>query len=190
VSYAEEFSTVDLILASGADTLGVDAFALSLIKAERQARKLVTYLVYQSPVFGKGDGRRLRMILAANKRVYFEGVVAGLDALSPIPVKELVGPEYEHLWERFREFGKHRNKIFHGQLTTDGLNRDQLLKNVEDIRLWCRTLGTSATREFGCDGFIRNTFQKAPLKNLSMRLRVRIESLDQYSAFIRSHMVR
>jgi hypothetical protein len=190
VSYAEEFSTVDLIVASGADTLGVDAFALSLIKAERQARKLFTFLIYQSRAFRTGDGKRLRAILAANKRVYFEGVVAGLDALSPIPVKELVGPEFDRLWESFREFGKHRNKIFHGQLTADGLSRDQLLKNVKDIRLWCSTLGSSATRKFGCDGFVRNSFQKSPIEDLYMRLRVRIESLDQSSDFIHSHIER
>lgn len=45
-SATEEFSTVDLLLGSGAETRAVDAFALALIKAERQARKLVTHLVY------------------------------------------------------------------------------------------------------------------------------------------------
>ena len=110
MSYAEAFSTVDLILASKTDTLAVDAFVLSLIKAERQARKLVTHLVYQCPAFGPGDVRHLRTVLASNKRVYFEGVIAGLDSLSPITVKELVGPEYDRLWERFDEFGRHRDR--------------------------------------------------------------------------------
>lgn len=47
MSVANEFRTVDIVLASDAETRGVDAFALSLIKAEKQARRLVTYLVYQ-----------------------------------------------------------------------------------------------------------------------------------------------
>ncbi len=190
MSYADEFSTVDLILNSRAETLAVDAFTLSLIKAERQLRKLFTYLVYQFPAFGPADARGLRRTLAVNSRVYFEGVMAGLDALSPVSVKELVGQEYERLRLRFVEFNKHRNKIFHGQVTADGLGRAYLLGGVDDIGLWCRSLGASATREFGCDGFVRNSFQKSPLPDLSGRLLVQINSLEEYAAFICKHMVR
>ena len=50
-SCAAEFRTVDLIVASSAETRGVDAFALSVIEAERQIRRLVTHLVYQFPSF-------------------------------------------------------------------------------------------------------------------------------------------
>lgn len=190
MSYADEFSTVDLILSSRAETFGVDAFALSLIKAERQLRKLFTYLVYQFPAFGPADVRGLRRTLAVNSRVYFEGVMAGLDALSPVSVKELVGQECERLRLRFVEFHKHRNKIFHGQVTADGLDRTYLLGGVEDIRLWCRSLGASAAREFGCDGFVRNSFQKSAVPDLSGRLRVQINSLEEYAAFICRHMAR
>ena len=161
MSYADEFSTVDLILNSRAETLAVDAFTLSLIKAERQLRKLFTYLVYQFPAFGPADARGLRRTLAVNSRVYFEGVMAGLDALSPVSVKDLVGQEYGRLRLRFVEFNKHRNKIFHGQGTADGLGRAYLLGGVDDIGLWCRSLCASATREFGCDGFVRNSFASA-----------------------------
>jgi hypothetical protein len=188
MGYDEEFSTVDLVVASGAETCAVDAFALSLIKAERQVRKVFTFLVYQFTAFGRDDVQRLRRTLAASKFVYFKGVVAGLDALSPLPVKDLIGPEYERLWERFNEFGRHRNKIFHGQLTADGLRRGQLLKNVEDIRLWCRHLGASTAREFGFDGFGRNSYRKSALPDVSTRLRVQIESHDGYAAFIRDTM--
>ena len=190
MSYSDEFSTVDLILNSRAETRGVDAFALSLIKAERQARKLFTYLVYQFPTFGPADRRGLRRTLAANRRVYFEGVIAGLDALSQIPVKELVGQEYDRLWSRFAEFNKHRNKIFHGQVTAEGLSRAYLLGGVKDITLWCRSLGASAAREFGCDGFVRNSFQKSALPDLWKRFRVQITSLKEYAAFICKHMAR
>ena len=134
-SHTDEFSTVDLILKSQSETCGVDAFALSLIKAERQARKLFTYLIYQFPAFSPSDKKGLRQTLAANGQVYFEGIIAGLDALSPMPVKELVGREYQRLRSRLAEFGKHRNKIFHGQLTADCLSRDYLFRAVKDIRL-------------------------------------------------------
>jgi len=101
MGYAEEFSTVDLVLSSKAETFAVDAFVLSRIKAERQARKLLTYLVYQSPAFGKRDVPRLRQTLASNRNVYFDGVVRGINMLSPVSVAELVGPDYDRLWGRF-----------------------------------------------------------------------------------------
>ncbi len=188
MGYKDEFSTVELVINSKADTAGVDAFALSLIEAERQLRKLFTYLIYQSPAFSKKDVRPLRGTLAANKHVYFAGIAAGFDKVSPVTLKTLVGSDYERLWKRFPEFEDHRNKIFHGQITTSGLSRSKLLKNVEDIKLWCLKLGNGATQELGYDGFVRNSFRKSSLPNLSTRLRVQIESIDQYASFIRKHM--
>ena len=166
----------------------VDAFALSLIKAERQVRKLFTYLVYQSSAFDKADVRPLRETLAANTNVYFDGIAAGLDELSPISLKKLVGPRHPWLWPRFREFAQHRNKIFHGQITLQGLSRKQLLKNVDDIKAWCADLGVGATKELGCDGFVRNSFRKSSSPDLEKRLRVQIQSVKQYAEFIRIHM--
>jgi hypothetical protein len=46
MGHAQEFATVDLLLESKHETRGIDAFALSLIKAERQMRRFVTYFVY------------------------------------------------------------------------------------------------------------------------------------------------
>ena len=66
----DEFATIDILLVSEADTRGVDAFALALIKAERQMRKLFTYVVFQSPAFDTSDVGALRHCLAA-RRVYF-----------------------------------------------------------------------------------------------------------------------
>jgi hypothetical protein len=51
MSFQGEFQTVELIERSDAETRGVDAFALSLLKAERQLRRLFTYLVFQYPCF-------------------------------------------------------------------------------------------------------------------------------------------
>jgi hypothetical protein len=187
---AHEFSTVDLVLHSGAETLGVDAFALSLIKAERQARKVFTYLVYQFPVFGRSDVRGLRRALAANRLVDFEGVLAGVDALSPVSVRDLVGQEYDRLRPRFAAFRRYRNKIFHGQVTAEGLRRQYFLDAVEDIKAWCGTFGAGAMREFGYDGFGRNSFRKSELPDMSQRFRIQIQSLEEYACFISSHMQR
>jgi len=130
MSYAEEFATVDLLLESRHETRGVDAFALSLIKAERQMRRLVTYLVYQFPCFGHGDGEQLRDILQKSKKVYFPGLERGFNALYPRSVEDLIGSGYEKLKRRLRDAGRHRNKIFHGQLTSEYLSREELVSYV------------------------------------------------------------
>jgi hypothetical protein len=189
VSYVEEFGTVDLVLNSGAGTCGVDAFALALIKSERQMRRLFTSLVFQSPALTAADIPRLIKTLASSKRVYFDGVVAGFEAVSPVPVGQLVGSEHDRLRQRLQELGRYRNKIFHGQLSGEGLGTDQLRAGVDDIKLWCRLLAESATREFGYDGF-GDSFLKSPMPGFRDRLRTRIESVEQYAAFIATHMER
>jgi hypothetical protein len=190
MSYIAEFKTVDLVLTSKSATSGVDAFALSLIKAERQMRKLVTYLVFQSRVLTVSDIPWLIKTLAANRRVYFNGAVAGFDALSPTAVKDLIGPEYERLWAQFCDFAGVRNKIFHGQLTGTDMTTGQLRTSVNNIKLWCHLLAENAIREIGYDGFERDSFRKSPIGNLADRVRVQIRNADQYADFITKHMAR
>jgi hypothetical protein len=103
MSFPAEFSTVDLVLNSGASTQAVDAFALALIKAEKQMRRLVTHLVYQSPAFTQNDIPTLRKCLERSKKVYFEGLERGFDALYHRRVRDLVGAEYERLHSRLDE---------------------------------------------------------------------------------------
>ena len=190
MSIAEEFATVSLILNSQAETRGVDAFALSLIKAERQVRKLVTHLVYQFPVFAPSDVAALRNALGASRRVYFEGFLSGFDALYPRSVQDLVGSEHARLKARVDEAIDHRNKIFHGQLTARSLTRQDLVDLTTDIKVWCTSLGTSAGAEIGYDGFGRNSFQKSAIPNLWKRCRVQFGSVADYQTFIRPHMER
>lgn len=160
VSCSAEFETVDLITQSTAETRGVDAFALALIKAERQVRKLLTYLVYQFPCFTDADIFRLRETLGNSKKVYFNGCERGFNALYPRTIEELVGYQYSYLRQRIHDAIDCRNKIFHGQLTSKYLNREDLLKFVIDIRSWCEKLAASAELEVGYNGFGRNSFQK------------------------------
>jgi len=128
--------------------------------------------------------------LAANRFVYFDGVLGGFELLSPLSLRELVGQEHDRLRDRLRVFSKHRDKIFHGQLTEEGLSRDRLLEDLAEIRLWCRSLAAGATRELGYDGFGRNSFRKASIPGLEERLRFRIGSLEEYAEFICHHMER
>ena len=97
MTYKVEFETVELLEKSSAETRGVDAFALSLIKAERQIRKLFTYLVFQFPAFSLADVVGFRDVLGQNKKVYFDGFIKGIDALYSKSVKDLVGGDYDGL---------------------------------------------------------------------------------------------
>lgn len=189
MSVADEFSTVDLVLASTAETRGVDAFALSLIKAEKQARRLVTYLVYQHSWCSQATVVQLKTALEKSTKVYFKGLLAGWDALYPRSVEQLIGSEYKRLRRRLDEATKHRNKIFHGQLTALGLTRAELLSFVKDIRAWCDALGHGAQAEVGYDGCGRDSFQKAghPAA-LCAKYRMNLADLAAYRHFIKTQM--
>jgi hypothetical protein len=188
MNHMSEFTTVDAVLATHAETRGVDAFALSVIKAERQIRKLFTHLVFQAPSFGPPDVQALRKALADSRDVYFQGFIAGWDALYPRPVSGFVGPEYQLLLARLSEATRHRNKIFHGQLTNSSLSSGDLLGFVADIRSWCSTLGANAAIEIDYDGFGRNSFRKSTIVGLGARHLVKFASIADYEAFIKAHM--
>jgi hypothetical protein len=190
MSVEREFETVDRILASQSPTRCVDAFALSLIKAERQVRKLFTHLVYQSPVFGGADVPALRAVLVHNRQVYLRGFLRGFDALYKRSVESLVGLDYQRLKTKLDEAIDHRNKIFHGQLTSRSLRATDLMSLLEDTRLWCTTLANSSGAEVGYDGFGRNSFQKSSIPDLWTRYRVQLGSIADYEAFVRAHMER
>ena len=191
MSIGDEFGTVDLVLASGAETRAVDAFALSLIKAERQARRLVTYLVYQHPWCGPTSVPALKQALESSTKVYFKGVLAGWDALYPRSVQQLIGSEYKRLRARLNEASKHRNKIFHGQLTAHNLARHELLVFVKDIRTWCDALGSGALAEVGYDGCRRNSFRKSKnASTLYLTYKTQLADVAAYRQFIKTHMER
>ena len=91
MSICSEFKTVDLILDSTAPTRGVDAFSLSLIKCEKQLRRIFTHLVYQSPSFSESNIPELRSILEQHRSVYFKGFVKGFDGIFHMPLRDMVG---------------------------------------------------------------------------------------------------
>lgn len=190
MSYTAEFQTIDAILACSTETRGIDAFALSVIKAERQIRKLFTHLVFQAPAFGSTDIQNLRKVLADNRDVYFDGFIAGWDNLYTSPISDLVGQEYQSLLALLREATRHRNKIFHGQLTNSSLTRNNLLVYVETIRDWCCKLAEGALKEIGYDGFGRNSFHKSRAIDIGTCYRVVFKSVVDYESFIHSHMER
>jgi hypothetical protein len=190
MSFTAEFGVIELLLKQDYESRGVDAFALSVIKAERQLRKLVTHLVYQFPCFGQKDREMLRDVLERSKEVFAEGLHRGFDALYPLSIENLVGADYDDLNRRLGEARKHRNKIFHGQLTAERLTRHQLVSYVDDIRKWCEILAKACTDEFQYDGFDRNSFRKSEVAGLSKKFRIQIADARGYEEFVRNYMQR
>lgn len=191
MSIEEEFTTVDAVLRTGARTCNVDAFSLSLIKAEKQMRKLFTHLVFQYPCFSYPDVVGLREVLANSKRVFFEGFERGINLLYPRSIESLIGPDYGPLNRRLLEAIEHRNKIFHGQITKNGLLEIDLKMYVDDIKRWCEILAREAVAEIHYDGFQRNSFRKSDIHELHKRFSIKpMTGLKDYEAFIQGHMRR
>lgn len=189
MSVASEFAVIDRISESELPTRAVDAFALSIIKMERQLRRLFTYLIFQSEAFGLQDIEALRGVLSANGNVYFDGFEQGIDALCHTSVAQLVGPDYDVLRPVLRDAGLVRNKIFHGQLTDKCLQREDLAEFSNDIRRWCELLARNAQLELGYDGFARHSFRKGPAA-LARGYRIQLNSLEDYRDFLARHVQR
>lgn len=190
MSFDNEFSTVRLLQNSSAETRGVDAFTLSVIKAERQMRKLITHLVFQYPCFSNDDIIALKEKLAENRRVYFNGMIVGFDAIYPVSVEHMIGDKYETLLSEISKATKHRNKIFHGQLTGQELSRQDLFFYVDRIMQWCELLSIAAQDKIGYDGFARNSFMKSIKTDIHDEFQEKIKSIDDYEKFITDNMQR
>ena len=189
MSFTDEFAVVDLIMRSDLETNGVDAFVLSLIKAERQIRRLFTYVIYQCPAFGPDDVSVLRDVLVKCNRCYFEGFERGINALCPYTIASLIGSEYIELRAKLDGATAIRNKVFHGQLTCLSLSRADLLEYVVNIRRWCELLTDSANREIGYDGFMRDSFQKGE-KNLAEKYRLCLPDISAYAKLLDEYVKR
>ena len=189
MSFSKEFSAVDWLVQSDLETSGVDAFALALIKAERQIRRIFTYVVFQNEVFGCNEVEGLRDILGQNRRCYFEGFERGIDAILQTSVRALVGDEYAQLRPLLDEAIEARNKIFHGQLTNQRLSRSDLFNYVAAVRRWCELLASSAARDIGYDGFERNSFRKGAI-GFAMQYKKQLNDLGAYAQFLKDHVAR
>lgn len=184
-----EFDVVDLVLTSGGSTRAVDAFVLSVVKMERQIRKLFTHLVYQCEAFGAADVDALRLVLSNNRRVYFEGFVSGIDALLPVPLRQLIGDQYQDAWQNVSAVTPIRNKIFHGQITHMKLPTEDLTVLVRQIRRWCEMVAVAGEAATGYDGFGRNSLRKGRA-GLADTYRLKLDSVDDYARFLDVHVAR
>ncbi|MER9414065.1 hypothetical protein [Mesorhizobium sp. M0589] len=149
----DEFRPVDEILKSDHRTKGVDAFTLTYLRAERQVRKLFTHLVFQSEAFDLGNRRQLRQTLYQAPDVSFKKLADGIQRLSGVSVADMVGAEFDRLFNVLRVAKQYRDKLFHGQLPDQYLSTETFIELEANIRTWCRLLAAGAEREIGYDGF-------------------------------------
>ena len=184
MNYEAEFAIVDLILASDFETRGVDAFSLCVLKMERQMRRLFTHLVYQCPDFNAGDVPELIKVLSDNKKIYFRHFIAGIDSIYSKTVSDIYGATYQDSLRNVEEALSVRNKVFHGQLTGNGLSREELLAMVLNIRCWCSTLAASFLSEYGYDGFARDSFQKSKHQEVFKEISWPFSGTQEYESYL------
>jgi hypothetical protein len=189
MSYEREFAAVALLRDSELETRGVDAFALSIIKMERQLRRLFTFTIFQYPCFSYASVADLKSALAAQRTIYYEGFIKGFEAIHPISISDLVGSDYTRLQPVLRVITRHRNKIFHGQLTGDDLSRKDLLSDVAAIQDWCRLLGQGCRQHMGYEGF-DDSFRKASDTSFVSRYKITLSSIDDYKSLLRDTLSR
>lgn len=188
MNFKEQFATVDLILNTDIETKSVDAFALSLIKAEKQMRRIFTFLIFQNPSYNISHYKQLRATLANNRNVYLEGFIRGIDIIMPRDLKAIYGEDYDGDIAKFVLYSRDRNKIFHGQITEQGLEREDLIDRVNDIKKWCEHLGVEIKKEIGYDGFSQS-YKKSPII-LTLNNLDRFDTIAKYSAFLEAEIRR
>lgn len=111
-------------------------------------------------------------------------MINGFNAIYSVTIEEMVGQRSTYLMQRILDATRHRNKIFHGQLTNEDLSRDDLLEYVSDIMEWCQLLSTGAEEELGYDGFARNSFQKSKIVDIHTKFDLTLQSCDEYRQWI------
>jgi hypothetical protein len=159
----EEFKTVDLVLGSVSETRGVDAFCLAWVKFERQLRKLTANILYQSSEFPESDTvakEALREALSGKKTSNYERFLSAIRRLTNQDAKSMLAERSEYLWHSMKVGHERRNKILHGLQTGQSLDRDQLVKQVMDIKEVCQLVAAQANERFGYDGLTRDSLQK------------------------------
>ena len=180
----QEFSIVDHLLASKSRSKGVDAFALSLLKGERHARRVFTFLVFQNSCFAENDSAELRSILARNDRFSFTSALAGIDLISPCSLAEICGDLHKSLLSSLPSITNRRNKIFHGQLTQESLSTEELTVMALILKNWSISLAENGANKLGYDGFSLESFVKNPDPEFRCSLKRQLTSLADYSALI------
>lgn len=180
-----EFAIVRQLLNSSSKSRGIDAFCLALLKVERQARRLFTYLAFQSDCFSNSDITDMRQKLAAHRNFGFASALAGFDLLSPISMENLIGQRHKSLMVELTQIKNVRNKLFHGQVTTEGRSRTELENFADSLIEWATTLSASAQLRLGYDGFtLASSYTKHMDLQFSLTLKRKLTGIGDYCDLI------
>jgi hypothetical protein len=184
MNYETEFKVVELILASDLETRGADAFSLSILKMERQIRRIFTHLIYQCPEMDGSEIWPLINALADNKKIYFRHFIEGINSIYPKTVEEIYGNNYQETKSKIDSALNIRNKLFHGQLTGENLSRGDLIEIICHIGCWCSALANAFQHEIGYDGFARDSYQKSSKPEMFKDIRWPFTDIEEYSDFL------
>lgn len=158
-----EFSTVDLLLKSDAETRAVDAFTISWVKLEKQLRRLTSNLIFQHSTFEDGVSEHktvVREAILKKTTANHDKFIGAIYRLSNCSVKDLMDDQYKVLKRDTNTAYQYRKKILHGQQTGHSLTRADLEKCISSMRTWCELLADRADEHIGYDGFSRNSLRK------------------------------
>lgn len=184
-SVMDEFATVDILVQSDTTTGRTDAFVISWVKIEKQARRILSYLLYQFPAFTKLNTKDIENTISSKRNLYFETFIRGFDRLYPISFSDIVGTvDYTTFITELNRIKQYRNKILHGQPTGLRLTSDQLTREIILMKNWCSLVGKSMEDEINFDGFTRNSFRKNTSKDLSSHFRCNITNIAELNTFL------
>lgn len=160
-SLKEEFSTVEALWQCRATTRRVDALIISWVKYEKQLRRLFSFFVFQHPEITEDTLDEVISAFVANRNLYPETFIGGIEALGVKPIAQLLGKRYTPLWDEIIRIKKYRNKIMHGQQTGQGITSAQLERDIIHIINWISALADAANAEYGYDGLKRGAYRIA-----------------------------
>lgn len=177
-TFDQAFAIIYTILQSESSTKESDAFALALIKTERQARKIFTHLLFQYDFFQKGEHQKLRDELDRNGNIYFEHLLIGIEIILDKKLETLLNNViHKSFVDSYKSSKGLRNKLFHGQITTKGFNSSEIHNLTVKIMAWSNELSIRAEQLFNYNGFDRNSCEKDPTFNKDL-LQFQVESID------------
>ena len=176
-NFESEFEVSAYLLNSNNESRAIDSFSLSLLKIEKQIRKIFTHLIYQYECFKPSDNKKIINILSANKNIYFRHLIIGINLIYFKEIKDIYGVGYEVDYNYICNLKNFRNKIFHGQLTGQELSRTELTEFVTIMKRWSKQISESFQDEINYDGFERNSLKKSK-KDFSSLLKYKITNIE------------
>jgi hypothetical protein len=128
----------------------------------------------------------LRKVLADHDKFDFSSALTGIDMLSPTHLSEMIGPNYDALISSLARTKTIRNKLFHGQVTSEGLTREALTKSIADVVSWSSALSAFAYSQFGYDGFnLSSSYTKHADEGFSSTLKLQLTSVENFEHLIK-----